>query len=75
MIDTSATPRVQHTNNCIGNKKTVPQNGKEQLATLPALKLEPALYFRLAPSFTHKIRFPKILPRLVTGCYTTTARG
>ena len=47
MIDTSATPMPQHSNNSIGASGAAPYNGHEPTsAALPSLQLEPALYFR-----------------------------
>lgn len=47
MIDVTASPRPQHTNNCLGGKKApAPQNGQQEAITLPPLKMQPTLYFR-----------------------------
>ena len=48
MVDTSAAPKKQHTDNCLGPKKApaVTQNGHEVVPSLAPLRLEPALFFR-----------------------------
>lgn len=47
MVDTTARPKHQHTNNCLGPKKdSQPQNGEQSQAVLPGLRMQPTLYFR-----------------------------
>ena len=48
MVDTSAAPKKQHTDNCLGPKRAPApsQNGHEVVPSLAPLRLEPALFFR-----------------------------
>lgn len=47
MVDVTANPEPQHTNNCLGIKKQpAPQNGHQSPVRLPPLRMQPTLHFR-----------------------------
>lgn len=47
MIDVTARPQQQHTENCLGPKKIrAPANGHESAVSLPPLQMQPTLHFR-----------------------------
>ena len=47
MIDVTPSPEAQHTNNCLGPKKTpAPANGHESQVSLPPIRMQPTVHFR-----------------------------